>query len=507
MTQLVERYAVDLRERGAGALLFGGACLVSVVMGWQIGHDSKRLPIAVAALILLTVVGARAFGVTAGILVLGTLNGLPFVNLERYAQSGSFRISDVAVVTLVGALALRNPAAATDPRLQKWLHAARWWGFALAGWWLFTVLRSHFFSGIPIMKAALFGRDFLYFALLFPLFIGGLKTRREVYQLLVTLLTATVIFSVGHLTLVVTGAHQASWFVHQSLLNDVGGVTRVYALMGDAAVAAATCGIALALMAPSRRLRLAGAAFAVLTSLSVLLQFARATYFGLFFGLLCASAVWLAGSAHGTVARRLAIVFAGLAFAGGVVFVTASRTSTSSTASATVDQLPAAGGIPAPAIIASRFSSGLTDLSSNSGTVGYRYKLDRTMFHVLGRHWPIGLGFWHPAVKYVPNLPDGSIRNTDTGVMNSLMTMGVVGTILVYLAPLAVLLAIFRHRRHMGTGQKQWIFFGMFTWIVSLLVGSISLVTLFSVSGLALTSVLLACTVRLFADDEATSHE
>jgi uncharacterized membrane protein len=85
------------------------------------------------------------------------------------------------------------------------------------------------------------------------------------------------------------------------------------------------------------------------------------------------------------------------------------------------------------------------------------------------------------------------------------MTMGVVGTVLIYLAPLAVLLAIFRHRRD-TTGREQWFFFGMFTWIVALFVGSISLVTLFSLSGLALTSVLLACTVRLLAEHETRSH-
>src|ERR1700686_2220044 len=236
MTKLVVRYAVDLRERGA--VLFGGACLVSLLMGWQIGHDSKRLPIAVAALILLAVVGAKAFGVTAGILVLAALNGLPFVDLERYAQSGSFRISDVALVALVGVLAFRNPASVADPALQRWVRAARWWGFALAAWWVITVLRSNFFGGIPLLKAALFGRDFLYFALLVPLFLGGLRGRREIYELLGTLLVATVLFAFGHLALVATSAHQATWFVHQTLTNDIGGVTRVYSLMGDAAIAA-----------------------------------------------------------------------------------------------------------------------------------------------------------------------------------------------------------------------------------------------------------------------------
>jgi hypothetical protein len=276
--------------------------------------------------------------------------------------------------------------------------------------------------------------------------------------------------------------------------------------MGDAVAAALPCGLALALMGPSRRLRLGGTALAVVTAASVLLQFARATYFGLFFGLLAAAGVWLAQSARGDVGRRLSIVFAGLAFAGGVVFITASRSNTSTAPSATAAQIPTAGGIPAPAIVASRLSSGVTDLSSNSGTVGYRYELDRRLFHVLGRHWPIGLGFWHPDVKYVPNLPDGSIRNGDSGITNSLMTMGVIGTILIYLAPLAVLLAIFNRRRRKDRIREEWFFFGMFTWILALIVGSISLVTLFSVSGLALTAVLLACTVRLLVEDEAEAN-
>jgi uncharacterized membrane protein YhaH (DUF805 family) len=505
MTALVERYAFEVRERGTDWLLLAGGCLLSLVIGWKLGNDASRMPIALAALVALTAVGARAFGVAAGLLVLAALNGLPFVDLEQYAQAGSFRISDVALASLVGALLLRNPISVENARLQGWLRAARWWGFALGAWWIITVLRSTFFSGIPLLKAALFGRDFLYFALLLPLLLGGLRNRREIQELLGTLLAATVLFAFGHLALVVTGAHQASWFVHQTLSNDVGGVTRVYALMGDAVSAALPFGLALALMGPSRRLRVGWTALAVVSAASVLLQFARATYFGLFFGLLAATCVWLAQSARGDVGRRLAIVFAGLAFAGGVVFITASRSSTSTASSPTALQIPRAG-LPAPAIVASRLSSGVTDLSSKSGTVAYRYELDRKLFHVLGRHWPIGLGFWHPDVKYVPNLPDGSIRNGDSGITNSLMTMGVIGTILIYLAPLAVLLAIFRRRRRKDRGREEWFFFGMFTWIAGLLVGSISLVTLFSVSGLALTAVLLACTIRLLVEHGAEAN-
>jgi hypothetical protein len=329
--------------------------------------------------------------------------------------------------------------------------------------------------------------------------IDGLRSRREVVEVLATLVAAALLFCLGHLALVVGNVHQASWLVHQSFTNDVGGITRVYALMGDAAVIAAAMGIGLALVGSSTRLRLAGLALALPCGISVLLQFARATYFGLFLGLICASAVWLAQNASGATARRLAIVVAGLALVAAILVTGTSRSTSSTAYAVTPDQLPTAGGVPAPAIVATRFSSGIADLSSKTGTVGYRYDLDRKMLHVLGDRWLFGLGFWHPDVKYVAALPAGSIRNTDTGVMNSLMTMGLVGTVLVLLPPVAVLIAIFRLRRRFSE-HEQWFFFGMFTWIVAVLVGSLSLVTLFSVSGLALTAAVLACTIRLLVE-------
>ena len=49
------------------------------------------------------------------------------------------------------------------------------------------------------------------------------------------------------------------------------------------------------------------------------------------------------------------------------------------------------------------------------------------MLVVLGPAWPIGLGFLHPAIHYVAGLPEGSIRNSDLGLMQVLMTMGVLG--------------------------------------------------------------------------------
>ena len=50
-------------------------------------------------------------------------------------------------------------------------------------WWLVTLARSVFFSDIPPLHAALFGRDFLYFALLLPLLPVALRRRSDLVAL------------------------------------------------------------------------------------------------------------------------------------------------------------------------------------------------------------------------------------------------------------------------------------------------------------------------------------
>src|SRR5438477_12108578 len=86
--------------------------------------------------------------------------------------------------------------------------------------------------------------------------------------------------------------------------------------------------------------------------------------------------------------------------------------------------------------VAHRFEEGIQNVANTTGTVRYRRELDHEMLTLLGASWPIGLGFLHSGAHYVAGLPEGSIRNTDTGVFNALMAMGVVGTLLIY-APLA----------------------------------------------------------------------
>ena len=143
----------------------------------------------------------------------------------------------------------------------------------------------------------------------------------------------------------------------------------------------------------------------------------------------------------------------------------------------------------------------LTEFQHQTGNVGYRYALDQKMLDVLGSNWIGGLGFLHPASHPVAGLPVGSIRNTDTGVMNSLMTMGAVGTVLLYLVPVAILIAVIRRWQALTEpgehGSLEWFFFGTTMWLIVVLVTSVSLVTLFSVSGLVMSATVIGCAARL----------
>ncbi len=496
MTEHVLRPRGHAGEQAATAI---GGAVIFVGTGWLVASSSTRMQLVALLLGLATLfvfAAVRNVGVTAGLLVLAVMNGIPAVDLESYSQSGSFRPADVAVVALVLLLVLGHLRPAAAEHDGSLLQLTRWWAFLLGSWWMITLLRSVLFDNLPLLKAALFGRDFLYLAIVFPLVVGGLRGLREVLGLLGALAAGALVFAFGHLAIVFGAAGFGHLIVHETLSNEFGGVQRVYALMADVVGAAFPIGIGLTLMAQNRRARLLGLTLMVFTGLSVLLEFGRATYFGLFFGLFFTGAFWVSRRSGTKVARRISTSIALLALVVGLAIVNGSSRN------ATFNSPTFNGAAPPTVVIAARISSGIHDLSTKTGTVGYRYQVDRNMLHVLGGKWPIGLGFWHPDVKPVAGLPDNSIRNGDVGVLNSLMTMGAFGTVLLYLGPIGVLIAILRSRKRAAVRPYDWFFFGAAAWIVAVLIGSISLVTLFTTSGLVFTGALLGATVQLLTHEQ-----
>jgi hypothetical protein len=155
--------------------------------------------------------------------------------------------------------------------------------------------------------------------------------------------------------------------------------------------------------------------------------------------------------------------------------------------------------------VVNRATSSLSDVQTRGANVGYRLDVADRMAQVLGSEWPIGLGFWHPTYKYVPDLPDGSIRNSDLGVSNSLMTMGVIGTILLYLPLLYAIVALQRARtRRKGSSADGWLIYGIAAWLLIAVAASATLSTLFTVNGLVLAAFVLTLGLRLTVWDSRT---
>jgi hypothetical protein len=467
---------------GAVALYAGRAVSDYQLKTFGLGHGSTFVAVVIAG-VAMVMLRAFSFAGFIAVATLATLNGIPGIDVESFAVPGSFRVSDVAVIALMFVLGTRQDV--DNPVAARALRLARGWSMALVAWWLLTWIRS-VAGGIPAIDAALFGRDFLYFAILVPLAVGAFSRRKDIYTFLGVLGAGTVIYAIAQIA--VTGlGFNGHLFVHETISNELGGLHRVYTWMDYAVTAAAPIGLGLAVSSLRRSVRLMGAALALLSTVSVLLAFTRATYLGLTLALLVVSGLWIRIPSPASVALKR-ISLAGLAAVLALIITGGVHSLVKS-------------GAPAQAV-ASRASATIADLQSGQGTVQYRYDLTKRMRRVLGSHWVEGLGFLHPDDHPVASLPSESIRNTDVGVLNSIMTMGLVGTFLLYGPPLAMLFAIFRARvRGWSTlTVHEGFFYGMSVWLLYLVISSVSLVTLFSVPCLVLTALLLGCAARLLTE-------
>jgi hypothetical protein len=145
--------------------------------------------------------------------------------------------------------------------------------------------------------------------------------------------------------------------------------------------------------------------------------------------------------------------------------------------------------------VSTRFSSIFDALgtgNAKASTVAFRAVEARELEQRLGSEWPLGLGFLDPRSRYYPSLePSGSIRNSDVGILNPVMTMGVVGTALFYLPLLwlsAQLVTLQVTRR--APAATAWAAFGIFAWLVMASTTSVTLVILFSPTGAVVSAVM-----------------
>jgi hypothetical protein len=461
-----------------GAAMVAAAALAGAVSTKSIGPPLLGLIVGVLALSALL----RRFGVgcAIGLLVLGCIDALPGPNLELLGLGGSVKGTDVFVAGLVAVTLWVN-----GRNRFATLRRGRW-GPMLAGWsivfvvlWVAIVLRTWVDSDTPIIHGALYVRDFAFFALLVPLLCGALRTRRIRHAALVTLAIGTAVAGLAQ-SAEVLGHVPAGILVHVLVNKQNYGLQRLYTSAVDLPAAGLPLGLGACLIGRNAALRIGGAILAAICLLAVIAGLTRAIYLGETIGLAVALAAWLSrtGSTGRSARRRLVTGVAVVAVA-VVAVIVISPPSTRSTAISGVSQ---------------RFQSLVTDLNGQASqdasiqTRQFEYSYSEQL---LRGKWVLGLGDLPQKYHYVPGMFAGSIRNSDIGVFNVVITMGLLGAI-VYLFPLLVVTAgLLRASIRPGAsgpgrrgpsaarGEREWILFGTLAWCVAAIAVSPTLLWLF----------------------------
>jgi hypothetical protein len=461
---------------GAGGIA-AAAPIGALVGGWLIATGHQDVVIACCVAITALVIARWWPGPFVALMILVIMNSVPVVNLSRRLV-GSFGIQDCAVLALVAGLYWYR-GEIVGGRERRVARIAAIWSACFVAWWVITFAHSVLLDGIPIRYAASYGRDFLYFAILLPLAVRAQLPLRSVRHGAWLLMAGVVAFAVGQLVSGLSG-HELSWLVHTVLSNKTSGQLRVYSPMSDVVSTCLIFMVAWLFAGGVSRRRVPAAALVTLLAVSVVLQLTRSNYAAMIVALVMGVAVHLirGGSFTAVIVR---VAMAVLVVTVAVIVLGTAKVGNSGI-----------GGVASR--VAERAESGVSDFASSSGSFGYRTQLDATMLHILGSQWPIGLGFLDPNAHYVAGLPEGSIRNSDLGVFNALMTMGVIGAFFIY-APLLYgfgeLLRAAQSRRRLGLSERRWIAYGGAAWIAWALVGSWNLVVLFSVTGLVVTALVL----------------
>jgi hypothetical protein len=393
------------RNVAGGVLL-----LAAVLMGVSVAMGGTMLEAALALLgIAALAMADRTVRVVAvALLLVALLNGLPFVDLAALNASGSFNYEDpvFALLLAVGVqefLRDRTDAASVIPR---WLFVTLL--FFTFVWGVGVVVAIG--KGVPVLKAVLFGRDLLGIWLLAVLGVVA-KSRRDLLLIMWIAIGASCLYSVGHIVQVGFGVNM-DFITHPRKTTEAFGFARLYSRMVPLTVVSFFGAVGYALWGEVRFTR--GVAFAAVAVLGAeqLLQLTRANYFAVSVALCVGTLV-----AFASRSVRWGVGRTGKYLTGLIVAVVAGYAVSLSSLSRS----------PIWLTVQNRIASALGEVSSVSGNFGYRLALYDTMLSVLGGSWLLGLGFLHPEYYWIAGLPDGSIRNSDVGMMSVLLPMGIAG--------------------------------------------------------------------------------
>jgi hypothetical protein len=477
------RSAGAVRRGGISNSLPANAALASVLVGvlamsgWALAEGHLKPIVLCAAAAGVCALAFTQRGAFIAIFLLLAMNGVPEVDTSSHLVS-HFTGQDFAIFVLILASAAWALLGANPDRPTSGGRVLISAGTLLLCWCLFTMGRTVVVENASILTVAAFARDYLYFAVLLILLPQMDLTHRDIGALLATLAVGVCLFAVGQIATALSIGYPKG-LIHIHYASHLDGLIRVYSDMTDLVIAGLALSLAASLAAPQRNVRRAARPVALLLAVSVVVQLTRARWVGIIGGFAFVSAWLMLYGDRFTISailrRRLVLVAGAVCLVAGVALV-------------------AAPGVFSSSPFITRVTTIFSDLESGGGTVAVRETVTRTMEHYLGGNWLEGLGFISPEVHYFAGLPSGSIQDPDLGVLNAIMPMGIIGAALIYLAPAMILSRCLR--RSYGESQYAWLRYGGAIWIVAMLISSITLVSLFSTSGLALVAVLLTVLVH-----------
>ena len=459
------RAPTDLAVTGVAVVIV--AVLAAVAVGGALVFIA-----AIAAIAVLVVAVPRRYraGALIAVAMIGAVDGLPGPDLTQHIVTNGIYEQDFLVYALMVLLGWEIYS------YRLWTFFSRGLGKALLvfavlnlAWWVLTLYRTSWIFGIHINHAANFGRPFLYIAILTPLFAAGMQ-RRD---------TRTALFVVaGAWSLVISGAsilgsiHQSSFtlkLLHVTTVKQTGTLTRLYVHAEDLLVVALMFAIPFLLASTKKAQRWFAALVAIFAVVAVGLLQTRASYYGCIGGALVAALVYMSGADSRASIKRLMVVFATLAVVIAGIFVFASGSGI-------------AKGINEVTYRAASAIGAVNSTNTYTSTVAERSYELHLLEQRLGGQYVFGLGFIDPRDQPDINLPFNSIYNSDVGVFNVVIMMGVVGAVLYYLSLVVTAVMLVLKSRALR-GERRLYAQGALGACVLTMITSVTLVSFFAVTG------------------------
>jgi hypothetical protein len=486
-----------------GAAMAGALALV---LGAAIGSasSSARMAEVLAGLATVAVI-ARLMGRGGvyGLLIFAAVDLLPGIDTATRQLHGGFFLSDLASYGLIALLLIDCAARGFAPfRVPGVIRTLGVWSAVMLGAWALNVLRSWAFDGAQLLHAVRFGEYIVYFAALTPLLAAALcdhEVRTNALKVTgaFTLVVATAAMYAG----LRPGTLQ--FLLHSTTqLQDLGStlIVRTYADSADSlALLALPFGVGAALLATTRWVRLTGALVSALCIGALAAALTRAFYVGAIVALVVPTVIWIFWSGSDLRLKQRVALSTGIVAAACALLIWINppflASSTFSVAASRLESIPAA----------------LVSKNVDASTVAYRESETAILERYLGSRWPVGLGFLDPRDRYFVGLPSwdgGSIHDTDVGVLNTVMTMGVLGSILQSI-PIFMLgwLLIRRRRESRANGKSEWLAFGGLGALAALTATGVTLVIFFDPTTIVLCALLIAvCAVTLSDPKPGTEH-